>query len=256
MSGQTISAANATRLTAGDKTRSKFFILMAGILLLIVLAGFSPTLYFRSYFDVPTIPTYLLVHGGVLTTWFVWLFIQTSLVATHRTNLHRRFGIIGVGIGVAVLVASGAATLGMGPRLIKAGFDVDANIALLALGVWMNLAMAINFSVLLTLAIVYRRQSEIHKRLMLLASINIAGPALARFGRFPEVGEGNPKEAVFLFGGLLVLLLVLVVYDKFAQKRLHPVTMWGAPFVLVLPLVLGFLIGNTSFGQSVVLLLN
>ena len=256
MSGQTISAANTTRLTAADKARSKFFVLMAGILLLIVLAGFSPTLYFRSYFDVPTVPTYLLVHGGVLTTWFVWLFIQTSLVATHRTDLHRRLGIIGVGIGVVVLVASGAATLGFVPRLITAGVDIEVNIALLALGVWINLGMAINFSAFLTLAIVYRRQSEIHKRLMLLASISIVGPALARFGQWPDAGEVNPNEGVFLLGGLLVLLLVLVLYDVVAQKRLHPVTMWGAPFVVVLPAVFGFLIGNTAFGHSVVLLLN
>ena len=157
---------------------------------------------------------------------------------------------------MVVLVASGVATLSFVPRLITAGVDIEVNIALLALGVWINLGMAINFSTFLTLAIVYRRQSEIHKRLMLLASISIVGPALARFGQFPDAGEVNPNEGVFLLGGSVMLLLALVLYDVLAQKRLHPVTMWGAPLVVVLPAVFGFLIGNTAIGHSVVFLLN
>jgi len=247
-------AADMERSRVARHTRSRFFLVMAGALLLIVLVGFSPTLYLRAYFDVPDVPAYLLVHGAILTVWFVWFFIQTSLVAVQRTDLHRRLGVIGVGIGVVVLVASAVAPLGLVPRLITAGVDIEANMALFAMGVWINLGMAINFSVFLTLSVVYRRQSEIHKRLMLLASVSIVGPALARFGQFPDAGEMNPNEGVFLLGGLLMLLLALVLNDVVAQKRLHPVTMWGAPFVIVLPAALGFLIGNTAFGHSIVLL--
>ena len=257
MSDQTAASADARpNLATGVRPHRTFFVGFAGALLVMLLVGFGPTLYLRAFFDVPPVPTYVLVHGAVLTSWFVWFFIQTSLVAVHRTDLHRRLGIVGIVIGVAVLAASAMASLGMIPRIRAAGFDIEANIAELAMGVWINLSNAIVFAVLVALAFAYRRQSQRHKRLMLLASISMAGPAVARFARYPEVGVGNPTEFVFFFGGYLVLLLVLVVYDVLAQKRLHPVTMWGAPFVVVTPALFAFLIGPTAFGQSAALLLD
>ena len=49
----------------------------------------------REFFPVEPIPGYLYVHGAVLTSWFVWLVLQTSLVRGGNTALHRRMGVIG-----------------------------------------------------------------------------------------------------------------------------------------------------------------
>ncbi len=258
MSDQT--AASPPVSTSSEvQARSKFFVGFAGVLLLVVLIGFSPTLYLRAFFDVPDMPTYVLVHGAILTVWFVWFFIQTSLVAVHRTHLHRRLGIIGVGIGVAVIVAGGMVSLGLVPRLSSLGRDVEANIAQHAVIVWGNLGQLIPFCVFLTLAIANRRKSEIHKRLMLLSSISIIGPALARVGRIPMLRVSESfvvNESVFAFGGLLMLLLALVVHDAVVNKRLHSVTMWGVPATLLSPAFFGLLVANTTFGRTLVLLLN
>ena len=259
MSDQSTTVTGANRPTTDTRVRNPFFVGMAGALLLIVLLGFSPTLYLRAYFDVPEMPAYVLVHGAVLTVWFVWFFIQTSLVAVHRTDLHRRLGIVGAGIGVAVVAASMMGTFGFVPRLTALGRDIEANIAGIAAGLWSNIGMVITFSTLLTLAIVNRGRSEIHKRLMLLASISILGPASARLGRisFLQVSEsGIVNESVMAITSLLLLLLVLVLHDVRAQRRLHPVTMWGAPLVILVPFSFAFGVGNTAFGQSLVSLLN
>jgi hypothetical protein len=240
------------------QARSKFFVGISGILLSIVLIGFSPTLYLRAYFDVPEMPVYLLIHGVFLTAWFVWFFIQTSLVATHRTDLHRRFGIIGVVIGAAVVVASVIATVGIIPRMIALGVDLEANMALYAGGIWANLGTAVTFSILLSLAIWNRHRPEFHKRLMLLSSIDIVVPAFARIARYPwfQISESRMvNEIVYSFGGLLLLLLALVVYDRVVNRRLHPVTMWGAPIIVASPFVFGLLVANTGFGRSLIQLL-
>ena len=246
-----------TNLATDVRTRSTFF--MAGALLLVVLIGFGPTLYLRAFFDVPDMPTYVLAHGAILTAWFVWFFIQTSLVATHRTHLHRRLGIIGVGIGVTVIVAGGMVSLGLVPRLSALGRDIEANLAQHAGVLWGNLGLLIPFGVFLSLAIANRRKSEIHKRLMLLSSISIVGPALARLGRIPMLRVSDSfavNEGVFAFGGLLVLLLTFVAHDAVVNKRFHFVTMWGAPLVLLSPAFFGLLVANTGFGRTLVLLLN
>src|SRR5262245_40462685 len=90
---------------------SRFYVGMPSALLLIVLAGFTPTLYLRAFFNVPAIPVSVFVHGLVLTAWFVAFFLQTAFVAAHRTDLHRRVGWVGGGLGVAVLATSTVVTL-------------------------------------------------------------------------------------------------------------------------------------------------
>jgi hypothetical protein len=58
---------------------------MSTVTLVIVLAGFARTLYLRPVFQPQPIPAHLYVHGLVLTSWFVWLWVQTLLVQTGRS---------------------------------------------------------------------------------------------------------------------------------------------------------------------------
>ena len=94
-------------------------------MLCVVLVGFAPTLYLRAFFDVRPVPIYLYVHGAMLTAWFIWLCVQTSLVAAHRVDMHRRFGVVGVVLGIAVLVISPFVTLGAVSRL-AATYGLDS----------------------------------------------------------------------------------------------------------------------------------
>ena len=258
MSEQATTVTEMSRHSIEARTRSRFFVAMSLTLILIVLIGFSPTLYFRAYFDAPEIPVYMLIHGVFLTAWFVWFFIQTSLVAAHRADLHRRFGIVGIVIGAAVVVASAITTFGIIPRTIALGGAPEADMALYAGAVWANLGTLITYSILLSFAIWNRHRPEFHKRLMLLSSIAILGPAFGRISRYPwfQVSESQVvNEGVYALGGPLLLLLALVVHDRVMSKRLHPVTMWGAPIVVATPLVFGLLVANTGFGRSLIQLL-
>jgi hypothetical protein len=75
--------------------------LLAGL-----LVGFAKTFFLRSQFNVPPMPSYLYVHGLVLTTWFVLVLAQTCLVAAHRTDLHRRLGLAAVADAVLIIPIS------------------------------------------------------------------------------------------------------------------------------------------------------
>lgn len=66
---------------------------MTGLMRVIVLVGFAHTLYLRVLFGLPDIPAQLYVHGTVLTIWFTLAFVQTGLIATDRTAIHRRLGV-------------------------------------------------------------------------------------------------------------------------------------------------------------------
>src|SRR5678815_1698581 len=120
--------ATAMRVRPEQKTteaapHTSFFFWSSALLLSFLLVGFAPTLYLRALFAVAPIPGYLYVHGAVLTAWFAWLVVQTTMVRTGRIALHRRLGVVGAVIAAAVIVASLMATMGFVARLRAAGID-------------------------------------------------------------------------------------------------------------------------------------
>lgn len=236
---------------ARSRVRGGFFLGTSIVLFAIVLVGFTPTLYMRAFFDVPEIPPYLFVHGAVLTGWYAWLVVQTSCIAARRVDLHRRFGIVGVGLGVAVVIVSAMTMLRFGPRLAERGVDVEARLDFLSEIVWVNIEMLICFSAFLSAAVVLRGRPQIHKRLMLLASISTIPPAATRIFDWPIWGLGN--NALFpLLCCLALLLMALALHDFRSRRSVHPVTLVGGVIVVTCFAVSGFVMPHTEFGRSVV----
>jgi hypothetical protein len=238
-----VTAAARSEATPGTRTRNRFFLAMAATLLLIVLIGFSPSLYLRVFFPVPPIPGYLHLHGVVLTGWFVWLCIQASLIQAGRPATHRRLGVIGAGLGVAVVGAALLATLNIVSRITSLGIDLEADASALGIGVsgvrvvefaagvvWGNLTSVVVFAALLASAILLRGNAQAHKRLVLLASIAIIGPALARISRWPIFGG---EQGPFVPLVLLLLVLAVVANDVIATRRVHPATVAGIGVAVV-----------------------
>jgi hypothetical protein len=82
-----------------------------------------------------------------------------------------------------------------------------------------------------------RRRRETHKRLMLLATIALLTPALARI---PFVGIGRPAML-----GTMLFVVVCLVYDRAAHGRVHPAFLWGG-LLLILSMPARLAIGRTG----------
>lgn len=217
------------RATASRAAQSSFMPAMALGMLLVILLGFGPTFFLRALFDVPEIPFYLFVHGGVSTAWFALLVAQATLVARGRTRLHRQLGIAAAAVGAA-MVASGVQTsLGMVPRRLAAGIHMDAaEIDFIGAVASANFAFFAVFPTLVGLALWLRRKPDIHRRLMMVASISILGPAALRiatwFGEIP-----NPVTPIIVFG----FLIALIAHDIATRGRPHGATLLGALYAIV-----------------------
>jgi hypothetical protein len=137
--------------------------------------------------------------------------------------------------------------------VIARGESIEENMQLFAGVFWGNGGILVAFAVSVAAAIAFRRRPAAHKRLMLLASIAITPPAIHRVGLLPFLQMLDSREVnalVFVFAGLVALLLSLVLYDVVSRKRLHPVTAWGAPGYLAWFLVCIFIMPGTSLGRT------
>jgi hypothetical protein len=242
--------------------RTGFFTVMSAVVLLLVVIGFVPTFYLRPIFDVPPIPAYLYLHGLIMTIWFVWFVGQSFLVSAGLVTRHRQFGRLGAIFGVVVVVGSLMASLGFASRVASRGLGFDADASVLGVGVtgltvaafisyvvWGNIASLLSFATFLLAAVVLRRRPQAHKRLMLLASISIIGPALARILRWPVFsGIQGPAIQLVMWSSLV---LALAVHDLISRRRLHPATVFGA-LLLVLTNYVGVVVGGSAVGQTLI----
>ena len=185
------------------------------------------------------------MHGAVLTAWYVWLVVQTSMVRAGRIATHRRLGVIGAVIGAAVVIAGPMASLGVPGRVTAAGLDwnLDVSVAIPYVGVegvtliafvanvvWNNLVSIVLFAGLLTAAILLRSNAQAHKRLIVIASMLNVLPAAARISRWPGLGG---EDSPFIPGVLIGLLLSVLVYDMVTRRRPHKATLSGIGAIAV-----------------------
>ncbi|MEO8275738.1 MAG: hypothetical protein ABI639_05930 [Thermoanaerobaculia bacterium] len=213
--------------TAGSRgAEHRFFSGMAIGILAVALIGFARTYFLRPLLPVPTpvlpsLTPLIHIHGALFTLW-VFLFVaQTLLIGRKRIGLHRTLGFASLGLALAMVVvgtitaihsvARGIAPFGMDPRRFLA-------IPLAAIYLFAGFYIA---------GFVKRRNAQSHKRLMLLATIALLPPAIARWVLL--LGLGPP----FILAFATLLLVPLVVWDWKTRGRLHPVTLWGGGLLLV-----------------------
>lgn len=217
--------------TTQVKSRGSFYTWVAVAAALIVFAGFARTYYLKELFGTRSLPLLLHVHGLVMTLWFVLFLVQVRLVAARRTDLHRRLGILGAFWALLVVVV-GTTTIIARDRLHFRPGQSGAGIAF-------QFSIFLVFAALITGALLLRHRSDFHKRLMLLASVSILQPAIARLPlRFIQT---NPLVSFCL---LDLCVLAPVAFDTIKNRRLHPAFGWGA-LLIVASQPLSFLLGAT-----------
>jgi hypothetical protein len=210
-----------------------FFGGMTIAMLATVIAGFGPSYYFSSVSaSARELTPALHLHGAAFTTWMLLLVVQSTLISAGRVDIHRRLGVAGAVLGACMMVLGAyvaisrlrAGLLGAPPGVSVAGVLAIA------------LATVVVFPTLFGSALLLRRRTDYHKRLVLLATCELV---LAAVARLPGVAAGGPAA---FFGVTDLFVVALVVYDLSTRGRIHPATLWGGLFFIAsqpLRLVIG-----------------
>ena len=203
----------ATLVTRPVRVRSDdiYFSAMSVIMLLVVVAGFAPT-YFLHGAVFATLPSLLVhVHGAAFSCWMILSVVQPLLIANRTVRLHRTLGYGGAALAVCmvvlgIMVDTAAVRRGAVPAI----FTTPHFILLNDMGVTL-------FGILVGCAVWQRRNSPVHKRLMLIATIGIMPPASTRIALIVHLP--------FIAGAVLyALLLSVIVYDVAVRRRPYMVT--------------------------------
>jgi hypothetical protein len=204
----------------------RYFSAVALAVALIVLAGFIPLYTLRILRHDPNLILLVHAHGFVMASWIGLFLTQTLLIAKHRVDLHRRLGVFGAGLALLVLL------VGV-PTLVHAAarksHDVHSARFLWMLAAFDGIALLV-FAGLVGAAIFLRQRGDYHKRLMLLATLSLLGPA---FGRLTSYAKGMRSDSDLSVLLLCVgIVLACAAIDKARTHRLHPAFIWGGALVI------------------------
>lgn len=223
---------------AVPETARWFYVWMAGTCALIAFGGFAPT-YWMQLVPATFVGSPLLhLHGLLFSAWTLFFLLQTTFVATGRMSRHRTWGMLGISLATAMLFVGFAAADEVLVRRLAAGFGDRARAFHIV-----STSMITLFSVFVVAAIACVSRPEIHKRLMLLATITVLPPAIARVFYAVNIGMGaglrpglaGPRtvESVLMTGLLADLLIVVAMaYDWRTRGRVHPAYLIGGGIIV------------------------
>ena len=210
------------------------------VLLAISIAGFWRT-YFSVLFDGPHATHHF--HGVPMTLWVCLLITQAWLMRARRVRQHRQLGRVSYVLAPLVVVAGIVVTI----HNISSAPDpmVPFMLSLYWFG-WFN---ALLFGLLYALAIVHRRDVQLHARYMIATGLVFLFPGLSRLiYQVVEVFGWPPPEFYDLqfLTGLIGVALI-------AWDRLHG--RFRAPFIVftalwALNLVIWHLIPGWAWWRS------
>ena len=243
----TTSTTNPVQTKVGD-----FYVWMAASIALFAFAAFAPTYWLQlpagTFVGTPLVH----IHSAIFTAWTLFLVSQSYLAANGRIKDHRAWGMAGIGLATAVfIVGTAAAIASLRFRLAIGSGDAARSSFIVAIT---NMVL---FSGFFIAAMVYARRSEVHRRLIILATISLLPAAISRVTYFMAKGSGpglrptlGPPPPVInqLVPHLLVIgafILAGVLYDWKTSGRPHPTWLTGAA-VIITALFLRAPLGDTE----------
>jgi len=219
------------------------------LLFVLMLLGFQQFyLHGRAYPAHPFVPpvrTLLIAHGVAMTLWVVTFVTQSLLIVGRNRRLHMAVGPFAVALAVAMVL------LGLWLPIQTTRFEPDETVWGLNRIHFMAIPVfaILTFGAFVAVGFLQRRWAEIHRPMMLLATLSIIPAATDRITGLPDLYAASiwgasfgPFFTALIIGTLFLVakslltrsfdrwfatgLAVLIVVDVFIM-RLAPSETWG-----------------------------
>lgn len=197
-----------------------FYIASVIYMSVLVIIGFWPTYFGLLFSEFPVRHWSMHAHALIFIGWLLLLLVQAYLVASKNVKIHRKLGVAGGFYGILMVIFGLVAAFMLPLARIESGewtLDRGASFLIHPLG---DLMVFIAFFIP---ALYYRSKAEIHKRLILIASLMLVYPGIARIGM-----DQTPEYILWLLP-----LLAGAALDLFFKKKIHIVYFIGIAGLLL-----------------------
>lgn len=186
-------------------------------LLVITFVAFWPS-YFAP--GIANSSRYVHFHAATAAAWMAMLIIQPWLIRTYRFDIHRALG--RVAFILVPLVLAG--------MLLLANFRIrsvpESDFPGQTYVLYLQISLAAVFVTSFILAMVYRKNAELHARFMICTGLTLIDPVFARL--FYWIHPNSFQLHQWLTFGLTDAILLLII---FAERR-NTSARWALPVML------------------------
>ncbi len=244
-----MTALSMDRAVRSPSSTRYFYVWMGAAFIAIAFGGFLPTYWLKladgTFSGAPVVH----IHGALFFAWTLYYFSQSLLVARGSLRSHRAWGMAGISLATLMVATAILASINSMKSADALGMhDLGLQFSIV------SLSSAVVFSAFIALAIANTARPETHKRLMVLATVVLMQPAIARVFRTIVAPDavGPPPVAVSIPPGLLACALIgaALVYDWRTRGRPHRVYVIGGA-VIVAVMVLRLPLSTTTAWMSI-----
>ena len=227
MSSSTAVAVAAGIPMARERMERIFYLVSGCLMLLIVAMGFQRFYVHGTASDgspvTHQIVPLVFLHGILMTTWIIAFVVQSSLIVSGNRKLHMTLGVGGAvlaGVLVIVGITTAIASVHYNPDGYKEIWGARRFLSFMLVNIS-------GFAVMAGIGLIYRRRPEVHRPMLLLATLFVAGPA--GFFRIPAISGPimgaihtiiAPWIPMLVLGALMLVLKSLMTrsWDRYLAK--------------------------------------
>lgn len=221
----TVASATLHARVARTATDRSFFSRMAYVCAAVGVIGFAPTFWVPLLTGHLAVAPILYLHAAVFYCWLALFVVQSRLIAARQLSRHRALGVAGVAVVTAMCFVGTLAAVSSMRAAAAAGFGAQA----LAFSVVPLTGIAF-FAVLFVAAVLKTSQPDVHKRLLLVATVSLLNAAVGRLFILalglpaPTASVEPPPVFVSIVPGLIAdgLLIPALLYDRRHLGHVHP----------------------------------
>ena len=248
------------------RPRDRFPLWMALTCLTVSVVGFAPTYFIGMALGLFQAEPIVHIHGMVVFSWMIFFCVQAWLATEGRYAAHRRWGVLGVAIITAMVCTTFAIVALRVTQAELPGQPARAAHSVRAFA-WVNIGGVSFVAAMVAAAITQVRRPEVHRRLMLVATVAMLGAPIARWVLLFIAGMpdphppslpngvplgGAPPSFVAIPPSLLgdLVLVVAMLRDRRTLGRVHPAYWIGGGLLLLFQLTMPLVAGSVAW-QSI-----
>jgi hypothetical protein len=210
----------------GVAAPQSFYFYLSLWMCVIVALGFVPGFFLPrpdpTVLQNPVVHLHALVYVG----WLALVAYQMRLPSQGRVADHRRVGRWLVYYAVLLVIMGLWVTISRFVDRIEMGDVLAARIQM-----WPPFSDMLVFPILFSLALAYRKQAELHKRLMVLACCMLTIPGAARMFFI-----GNPPNILAMELIFLSPVYIAILRDWLVERRVYSVYVIGIIVLALMPM--------------------